>query len=287
MSLPLSPLELHPAAQLLPRLDPASRQALREDMQRNGLLDPITLHQGKVLEGWERYCLGRELGIALRFVEWSGQCGTPEAFVLSRNVARRQLSKGQRGILAVAALPALEAAAYERKRCTSRPRDGAGEVQASLPGPRQARDDAARLFQVSPRYVQSAKQLVTSGRDDLVDRVRSGELSLCGALRQLHSDQPAAPTQTQEQEAAEAPASGGDALDQRRELSPVTELGEGIREVLSILTSLLPRRHELSPELQAVFDELLSLINQAHALVFRIELKNDLYARVHALRGTP
>jgi hypothetical protein len=59
-------------------------------------------------------------------------------------------------------------------------------VQAFLPereAPRQARDDAAQQFDVSPRYVQEAKRLKEEA-PTVFERVKSGELNIPQAKRE-------------------------------------------------------------------------------------------------------
>jgi hypothetical protein len=76
------------------------------------------------------------------------------ALVISLNVQRRDMTAGQRAIVAARSLPAFEEAA--RKRQTS------GRAQAEG---RRSRDDAARVFKVGKDAVQQAKALLAEAPD--------------------------------------------------------------------------------------------------------------------------
>lgn len=83
------------------------------DIQAHGLIQPITLHDGMILDGRNRYAACRMAKVEPRFEMWSGN-GSPTEWVLSVNLKRRQLSASQRAAVAVQALPMLEAEAKER-----------------------------------------------------------------------------------------------------------------------------------------------------------------------------
>jgi hypothetical protein len=88
-------LQAHPAAAVFPQINGPDFDALCADIDRHGLVEPIVLHDGMILDGRNRYRACRALGIDPVFVEWNG-AGTPEAFVISRNIVRRHLSTDQR-----------------------------------------------------------------------------------------------------------------------------------------------------------------------------------------------
>ncbi|MGE0709136.1 MAG: ParB N-terminal domain-containing protein [Planctomycetota bacterium] len=177
--------EFHPAADLFPLLEGEELQSLCDDIRSRGLLDPIVRHEGKILDGRNRYRACQLAGIMARFVDWDGEGGSPLTYVVSKNLRRRHLTASQRALLAADALALFEEQAKERHKAGSA-RGGAGsKAVATLPPPskRKARDDAAREYQVSPRYVQDAKRLkekVASGElpTSVEEEVRSGAASL-------------------------------------------------------------------------------------------------------------
>jgi ParB-like chromosome segregation protein Spo0J len=89
-------LPIHPYAELFPPLTSPEFGRLCDDIEQNGLLEEIVIHAGQVLDGRNRYlaCLAR--GVTPRFRPYTGECGSPLAFVVARNLHRRHLSESQR-----------------------------------------------------------------------------------------------------------------------------------------------------------------------------------------------
>jgi hypothetical protein len=77
---PASPagLDHHPAAALFPLLEVESQEfgELVRDLQEHGLLQPIVLHEGLILDNRNRHRACQHAGIEARFVEWSGESPT-------------------------------------------------------------------------------------------------------------------------------------------------------------------------------------------------------------------
>lgn len=89
----------HPiAAKLMPGgMDATEFKALKEDIDEHGVLMPVTLYEGKVLDGWHRYRAARESGCAFEEIEYMGQ--NPAGYIASVNVLRRKLSSLQRAMV--------------------------------------------------------------------------------------------------------------------------------------------------------------------------------------------
>ena len=58
--------------------------------------EPITLHDGAILDGRNRHRACIVAKVEPRFVEWDGRGGTPEGFVMMKNALRRHLSIQER-----------------------------------------------------------------------------------------------------------------------------------------------------------------------------------------------
>jgi acetyl esterase/lipase len=91
-------IAFHPLADLLPLLQGAEFDRFVADIAEQGLLNPITTYQGKILEGRNRALACRAAGIEPRYVEYEGK--DPAAFVLSQNLARRHLGPSERAMVA-------------------------------------------------------------------------------------------------------------------------------------------------------------------------------------------
>jgi hypothetical protein len=88
----------HPLANVFPLMDDESFAQLVEDIDRNGLSDPVIMLDGKILDGRNRWLACQKLGIAHREVKFDQlKLGTddPASFVWSHNAMRRHLTTGQ------------------------------------------------------------------------------------------------------------------------------------------------------------------------------------------------
>src|SRR5262245_17816598 len=115
MKPPRKPYAFHPACLAFPMLPDAELQELADDIKLRGLLNPVVLHQGQVLDGRNRLAACELAGVAPRFTEWSGG-GSPVEWVLATNLIRRHLTASQRAVVALDLLPLLESEAKERQR---------------------------------------------------------------------------------------------------------------------------------------------------------------------------
>lgn len=87
--------------QLLPALDEDQREALRQSIETNGILQPIEVDEGgRILDGHHRAAIAAELGIACpsRTIGNLDEAGKRK-YALTVNLMRRQLSKSARGEL--------------------------------------------------------------------------------------------------------------------------------------------------------------------------------------------
>lgn len=165
------PLKPHPLADLFPLMDEAAFVGLVGDIRHRGLVHPIVLFEGKVLDGRNRLRACGKARVKPKFVEYKGK--DPLGHVVSLNLLRRHLTESQRAVLALDILPRLEAEAKARQRMG----------RAKLPHPQSAgksRDHAAKLFKVSGRYIQDAKKIQKSA-PELVQQVRDGCVTILEA----------------------------------------------------------------------------------------------------------
>ncbi|MFM8537813.1 MAG: ParB N-terminal domain-containing protein, partial [Planctomycetaceae bacterium] len=169
---------LHPVCLLFPPLPPAEFASLVADIATHGLLHPIVLHRGEVLDGRNRLLACQRAGVVPRFTEWRGQ-GSPLEWAISANIRRRHLSPSQRAVLALDLLPLLEHEAKSRQRLSrGRGRRGATTTASSSGGVRgKASQIAARLAATNSAYVERAKRLHAEF-PDLVEAVRLGRVTL-------------------------------------------------------------------------------------------------------------
>ncbi|MFD4575802.1 ParB N-terminal domain-containing protein [Streptomyces sp. NPDC058417] len=95
-------IETHPTTALLPLLDEEELAALAQDIAENGLLQPIALDpQGRILDGRGRLAACERVGVEPTFFTYEQD--NADAYVLSVNLRRRNLTKGQTAMITVKA----------------------------------------------------------------------------------------------------------------------------------------------------------------------------------------
>jgi hypothetical protein len=94
----------HPLANMFPMIEGNAFEELKRDISAQGILEPIRLYQGMILDGRNRYAAGKACGHAFTvddFVQWEGTLAEAEAWVISTNLHRRQLTTKQKQDLIV------------------------------------------------------------------------------------------------------------------------------------------------------------------------------------------
>ncbi len=153
--------EFHETANAFPYISGDSFESLKEDIRINGILESIVLYDGKIIDGRNRYRIAKELGLEdIPFKNYEGD--DPVGFVQSMNLHRRQLSPSQK-----AAAAAFLADFRQGKH------DDEDEYQSQ--------EAIAKMLGISKRMVVEATSLKKNGDTDLIERVRTGEISLHNA----------------------------------------------------------------------------------------------------------
>lgn len=187
-------LEVHDLANLIPSMTDAEYAVLRDDIKEDGLIQPITLYEGKILDGRHRYKACEELGVDCRHTDFTGS--DPVRYIISLNVHRRHLTVAQRAIVALAAHPYYKEQAYERKQESGR-HSGRGQNRSGPKDPhllkraskRRAFTQAAEDVGLGRSTVQRLARLQDEA-PDLYEKVASGDLTVHGADKIFHDRQP-------------------------------------------------------------------------------------------------
>jgi hypothetical protein len=159
--------EFHPLADIFPMLEDDELKALAEDIKAKGLTEPITLYEGKVLDGRNRYraCELAKVELTDHFTQYEGDDAL--GFVVSKNLRRRHLNESQRAAIAA------EIANMPQGFRSDQPSANLQKV-ISVP-------EAAELMNVSPRSVATAK---TIKAPDLKAAVKTGKKSVNAAAKE-------------------------------------------------------------------------------------------------------
>jgi N6-adenosine-specific RNA methylase IME4 len=162
--------EFHELANVFPILPDNEIERLAADIEANGQRHAITLYQGKILDGRNRYKACELIGVEPRYTEYTGD--DPIAYIISENIARRHLDESQRA--ACAAILANIVNGGDRK----------SNQFANLQTEKVTQPEAAILLNVSPRLVASAVK-IKNERPDLFTSVQSGDMTINYAEREI------------------------------------------------------------------------------------------------------
>ena len=181
--------EHHPLAALIPQATEAERESLTKDIAAHGIRHPITLYEGKILDGRHRHEACTALGIECPATAYTG--GDPVAFVSSTNLARRHLTVGQRAMVAdeLANLGQGRPPGKDPKMdlYPSADQDPRMDLDPETPGPAMRIDQAAKIAHVSRSAVGQARAIQRCGSRALVDAVKSGDVTLGDAHTVVHA----------------------------------------------------------------------------------------------------
>ena len=172
----------HPACLLFPRMSDQELRALADNIKARGLDHDLVLHEGKVLDGRNRYLACEIAGVEPTFVEWQGK-GSPLEWVVGENLLRRHMSSSQRAVVALGLLPLLEEEAKGRQRLSPGRGKKGGRKSPTFSPDGKASEIAARLTKTNENYVKAAKA-IEAAAPELVKRIRDGKITVPEA-RQL------------------------------------------------------------------------------------------------------
>lgn len=157
-------LKAHPVADIFPLMERAKLAELAEDIRQNGLLEPVVLLDGMILDGRNRMAACDLANVTPRFDIFEG--ADPLQYVVSKNLIRRHLRETQRAMVA-AKLASAGHGGDRRSPAWSR-----GAI--TIP-------ESADMLSVSERSVHFAKAVLNHGTDELVALVENGRVSVSAA----------------------------------------------------------------------------------------------------------
>jgi ParB-like chromosome segregation protein Spo0J len=164
--------ELHPLCTLFPRLTGVEFNALVADIRTNGLREPITLVDGLILDGGNRYRACLAAGVTPKFTKFDGD--NLVTFVLSANLHRRHMTPGQQA--------AIVASAQDWAKANTHGGDRKSDQPATLPLDSVA--SRAKQSGAGERTQRMADKVARKS-PELAGKVARGEISLPKAAKQI------------------------------------------------------------------------------------------------------
>ena len=181
--------EPHPASLLFPAMPEDELQQLAGDIKANGLLEPISLWGGQILDGRNRIAACKLADVEPKFSDLTATVPSPVVYVLSRNLRRRQLTPSQRAAIAVEAIPMLQEEAKKRQggsgRFGSLPK---GNEPAKRSHSGRAMDIAANEIGAGRGTIQRALEVKREAPDQF-ESIKKGEVTVGEAHRKLTQKQ--------------------------------------------------------------------------------------------------
>lgn len=171
--------KIHPACLASPAMTPEQYAELKADITERGLLFPIVMHKGMVLDGRHRLRVCNELGIEPETLvddELREHGGDPWAYVWS-TMQHKQPTTSQ-----LSAFSVEWQLSKEKPDAKKRQKQG----RETLPDPQSAgksSDKTGQRFGISGRTVSKAVKVKQSGCQQLFDAVRDGRINVTVAER--------------------------------------------------------------------------------------------------------
>ena len=159
----LTRLEFHEVANIFPLMAGVELDEFKADIQANGLRESIWLHDGKIIDGRNRYNACMAVGVEPVYKTWVGNQANLVPFVVSLNLHRRHLNESQRAMVC-ARLANLE-------RGDNQHTEISGTSQQKV----------SELVKVSPDSISFAKKVQSKGVPELQTAVESGNVAVSTA----------------------------------------------------------------------------------------------------------
>ena len=183
-------LDPHPIADIWPMMSDDDIQSLSADIKSLGLLAPVWIYEGKILDGRNRAKACQMAGVKVETKTYTGD--NPVAFAFSLNEKRRHLSSGARAALAVEAKPLYEAEAKKRQGKRTDLSDSNIPQKVGESNKEKSRHDresdaqAAADFGTNRQYVTQAEK-VKAQAPEVFEKLKQGKVSMQDAMREVRS----------------------------------------------------------------------------------------------------
>jgi len=167
----------HPLSAAFPAMSDAEYTELLDSITDIGVQNPITIYEGMVLDGWNRYRAANEIGYECPTAEFTGD--DPVRFVRAQNKHRRHLTASAWALIEVSLSAWMPSHRPDK-----------GEAAAPL----RSNAEMAASAGVAVRTIQQAKVVATSGTPDVQQAVKAGSVSVekAAGIARLPKDEQAA-----------------------------------------------------------------------------------------------
>ena len=200
----LAHLEDHPIATVFPLLDEGGVESLSQSIKNQGLLEPILLYEGKILDGRNRYRACMAAGVEVRTADFEGTATEAIEHVWAVNRERRHLTPSQAAAAEVlreemhnSYAPVREAAKERQREQGKRGAEG-GRGKTKTPTQqtgegkerheRETNTARAKAAGTNPEYLR-AMEKIRKTHPDKFDEVRTGKKKITQVLREIRQEE--------------------------------------------------------------------------------------------------
>jgi hypothetical protein len=178
----------HPLADAFPLIEGDDFAGFVENIRKHGQREPITLYEGKILDGRNRYRACIEAGIKPVCGTFDGTFDEARDFVISANFHRRHNDKSQLAM----AMAKIEKLTHGGDRKQDQ------DAKVHL----ETREHLAKKVKVSTRIIASAAKVLKEGSLELVQAVEQGKIKVGAAEKQIKAKvapvEPPAPVEVEQ-----------------------------------------------------------------------------------------
>jgi ParB-like chromosome segregation protein Spo0J len=181
----------HPICLLIPSADEDELQDLTDDIRAHGLIDPIVLFEGMILDGRNRATACERAGVAPRYAQFRGGREDAVILVISHNLKRRHLTKQAIADALVAAEDfnlnyTLAEPAVEKEATAADADDPESHSVIKITGPKTA--SSRKLAQAAGRVVShvmiaATRKVKEKGEPELQEAVKRGRIGVQDAAK--------------------------------------------------------------------------------------------------------
>lgn len=168
----MSNYEIHPIAKCYPKITGKEYTELKNSIRAQGLLNPIVLYEGQILDGANRYraCLDEEVTPTFKPLP---EGLDPYLYVISQNETRRHLSTSQRSLIG-ARITKLRAGGDRRSEEFKASKDGLDGLST---------DKIAKTLKVSTKSIERARRVQREAVPEVVEAAEQEDINLSQAER--------------------------------------------------------------------------------------------------------
>lgn len=157
-------------------------EQLKASIEKIGVQEPVRLYDGQIIDGWNRYRACTELGVDCPAFDLEPEVD-PRDFAASTHM-RRNLSASERAILIVEIYDWVPLGANQHRK------EGGSTGLPSL-----SIEELATKSGTSAMTIKRAKRVMSTS-PELADAVKSGKMSVRGAVKSIDSNNPLATKKT-------------------------------------------------------------------------------------------